>query len=501
MELSKSAQEVITQAQMLRLEGDSDQLCQEHILYGLLLMACYLDPPMNGAEYREEAKELRKFLLTKMHCISAPKTKLRLSALNNDKGLFVDGSATIGRAAEIAGSRPITPLDLAKAVHENPSMVVKAMSAVNLPGTDKKYEEKKPEPAVKPQQTAISSVQSAPVRPTPKPTPKPAPVRQNPSPAPRPTPAQNNNAGNLNDIAEALRALDRLNAASKPRKKRRKIGFITYRGGTVAAFIQYFLLLLVIPAATLFAVEHFTGSVCAPPTPWIAFAVRAVLLVWAFLVARGVWRIVGLWSKSFSLFLRILTDLALIAGLTVSVKTIFSYPEYPLWLKIVSGLLGILALSVGTALYELLNYSDAQKRRKIKYSRNEGPVPKVIFKTITGQLLLPLAMAVGLWAYNKPLENWQEKVYWILGFLCAWAIPNTIFTCLHIRYAASWCRDGGEGFFTFLRAFYTFLFIPLLVLFLHWLFAWQPIQLWVLIVLGVYTLLVLIGSISYARKV
>ena len=497
MELSKSAQEVITQAQMLRLEGDSDQLCQEHILYGLLLMACYLDPPMNGTEYREEAKELRKFLLTKMHCISAPKTKLRLSALNNDKGLFVDGSATIGRAAEIAGSRPITPLDLAKAVHENPSMVVKAMSAVNLPGTDKKYEEKKPEPAVKPQQAAISSVQSAPVKP--KPTPSPAPK-------PTPKPPQNNGSGDadLQGIVQAFQALDRLNAArkpQKPRKRRTKIGLITYRGGTVAALLQYFLLLLVIPAATLFAVEHFTGYVCAPPAPWIAFAVRAVLLIWAFLVARGIWRIVGLWSKSFSLFLRVLTDLALIAWLTVSVKSIFSYPEYPLWIKIVSGVLGILVLSFGTALYEMLNYTDAQKRRSIKYSSNKGPVPKVIFKTITGQLLLPLAAAVGLWAYNKPLDDWVEKTYWIIGFICVWNIPNTVFSCLHLRYASSWCRDGHEGFFTFLRALYTFLFIPLLVLFLHWLFGWCPVQLWVWIVLGVYTLLTLIGSISYGRHV
>ena len=89
----------------------------------------------------------------------------------------------------------------------------------------------------------------------------------------------------------------------------------------------------------------------------------------------------------------------------------------------------------------------------------------------------------------------------ILGFLCAWAIPNTVFSCLHIRYAASWCRDGHEGLFTFLRAIYIFLFIPLLVLFLHWLFGWSPVQLWVWIVLGAYTLLALIGSFSYARKV
>ena len=87
------------------------------------------------------------------------------------------------------------------------------------------------------------------------------------------------------------------------------------------------------------------------------------------------------------------------------------------------------------------------------------------------------------------------------GFICVWNIPNTVFTCLHLRYASSWCRDGHEGFFTFLRAFYTFLFVPLLVLFLHWLFGWCPVQLWVWIVLGVYTLATLAGSISYGRHV
>ena len=503
MELSKSAQEVITQAQMLRLEGDSDQLCQEHILYGLLLMACSLDPPMNSMEYREEAKELRKFLLTKMKCISAPKTKLRLSALNNDKGLFVDGSATIGRAAEIAGSRPITPLDLAKAVHENPSMVIKAMSSVNLPGSDKKYEEDKADPVVKPQQAQISGIQSEPVRQPPRPSPKPEPK---PSPKPEPKPPEKNNGkdNDLDDLIQAFKALDRLNEAGKPQKRRirkTKIGLITYHGGPVAAFIQYFLISLLIPAGILFAVQHFTGFVCAPPSPWIAFAVRVFVLLCCFRLLRGIFVIVGLGSKSFSLFLRILSDLVLTAALTYSVKTIFAFPDYPLWLKIIAGFIGIFVLSFGSALYEALNYTDAQKSRKIKYSSNEGPVPKVIFKTITGQLLLPFALCVGLWAYNKPLQNWEAKAFWIIGFLCAWAIPNTIFSCLHLRYASNWCHDGHEGLFTFLRAIYIFMFVPLLVLFLHWLFAWYPIQLWVLIALGVYTLLILIGSISYASKV
>ena len=54
MEISKSVQEVLTQAQMLKLNTNSNALCVEHILYGLVLMARYLDEPMNKTEYLTE---------------------------------------------------------------------------------------------------------------------------------------------------------------------------------------------------------------------------------------------------------------------------------------------------------------------------------------------------------------------------------------------------------------------------------------------------------------
>ena len=92
------------------------------------------------------------------------------------------------------------------------------------------------------------------------------------------------------------------------------------------------------------------------------------------------------------------------------------------------------------------------------------------------------------------------KAFWILGFIFAWSFPNTILSCLALGAEARWYRGGGEGFIKFLRSFYTFLFIPVLVLFLHWLFKWDPVQLWVWIVLGVYTLLTFIGSIIYAKS-
>ena len=97
MELSKSTQEVITQAQMLRLETGAESLCLEHVYYGLLLMASYLDAPMNAEEYRKEAKELRKYLETKNRSIASAKHQLSRDA-KEDSSLFVDarraGSST-----------------------------------------------------------------------------------------------------------------------------------------------------------------------------------------------------------------------------------------------------------------------------------------------------------------------------------------------------------------------------------------------------------------------
>ena len=65
---------------------------------------------------------------------------------------------------------------------------------------------------------------------------------------------------------------------------------------------------------------------------------------------------------------------------------------------------------------------------------------------------------------------------------------------------ARWYYGGGEGLIKFVHTFYTMMFIPCTVLFLHWLFQWNPIQLWVIIVLGVYTLFSAIMGIIAAKN-
>ncbi len=523
MELSKSLQEVITQAQMLRLETNGSTLCVEHLFYGLLLMACYREKPMDAPEYRQEAEKLRFFLDAWVLSIASAKRQLKEDA-EEDDSFFADAKETLGRAAEMAGDNPITPMELARAIKENQTPTVRALSGLRIPAAlkeDEKYHPKQAEEALQQQAAQISGVQPAP-KPVQKPDPKPV---QKPAPA-EPVGKEKEEDNEYARIAAALRLLDqqenpkdkrgrekqRQKEAARRGKKRTKIGLITWRGGPVAAAFQYLLAALLIPFAALFALEHFTGFVKAPPTPWAEFGIRIFILLSLFFVIRALIALIraitvsaGGNGQSVSLFLRNLSDLALIAGIMHSVGKVFYgagllSPEFPQWLKIVGSVAAVFVMTFCAVLYGVLNYTEQQKMKKIKYSRMEGRVSQVMLGTVTRQLLLPTAVLLGLWIHDSAMEDWQLKTLWILGFIFAWNVPNIIISCISLATSARWYRGGGEGFFKFLRLFYIFLFVPLLVLFLHWLFSWFPMQLWVMIALGIYTLLAAVFSLIHARS-
>lgn len=543
MELSQSTQEVITQAQMLRLATNGSVLCREHLFYGLLLMACYKEEPMNAQEYRQEARKLRAFLEGWVLSIASAKRQLKQDA-ETDDSLFTDAKAILGRAAEMAGENEITPMDLARAIRENQSPTIRALSGLRIPDALREDDLYHPEQAkARKEQDEAAPLRGAgqisDIRPASKPEPAsaPKPVQQpKPSPEPERAPVQEQKPekNEYERIAEMLRQLDRqeLNPKNRQkqeknagrqekqrnrvvgqrRKKRTKVGLITWHGGPIAACIQYLLTVLLIPAAALYALEHFTGYVTAPPTPWAEFGIRMFILLAVFLTARALIALIraitvtaGGAGQSVSLFLRGLADLGLIAGIMQNVGKVFfgaglTSPDFPNWLKIVGGVAAVFTLSACVVLYGALNYTEQQKRKKIKYGNSEGRVGQVMLRNLTSQLLFPTAVLTGLWAYTGTLEDWQVKTFWILGFIIAWSIPNNIISCISLAAEAPWYRGGGKGFFRFLRAFYTFMFIPLLVLFLHWLFGWFPMQLWVMIVLGVYLLITLLGSVIYARN-
>ena len=494
MELSKSTQEVITQAQMLRLETGAESLCLEHVYYGLLLMASYLDAPMNAEEYRKEAKELRKYLETKNRSIASAKHQLSRDA-KEDSSLFVDARPMLGRAAEMAGSRQIAPMDLAKAIQEDPSPTIRALNGLKIPALEK--EDARYSPVVRP------NPQPQPVKPPVQPVKPPVqPVK----PPVQPVKPQSSVSGtgvqnhDLGDIVAAIQQLDRLNVQQKPKHRKTRLGLITFRGGRVSAAVQYFLIFGLLPFGLLFALQHFTGYVCTPPGPWAAFGVRAFVVLWAFLICRGIGHVIGFGSRSFGLFLRILMTNALVFGFAWAYRTAFELAEYPVWMKYVCGVLGIVILALGTVLFERLKYTPAEQRKRITYGNYTGRTGKVMFQMLMQQLIPP-ALFLGIWwIHGSAVPDWSLKAMWIVGFISVWGTLGTVFSCLALRAEAGWSRGTGKGFFKFMRSFYTFMVIPLLVLFLHWLFDWNPVQLWVWIVLGVYTLLMFAGSVIYARN-
>ena len=494
MELSRSAQEVITQAQMLRLKTDSGNLSLEHIYYGLLVMASYLDEPMNGTEFREEAVALRKYLESKSRSIESMKRQLHQDAADGGS-MFTDARPILGRAAEMAGEKAITPMDLARAIHENPSPTIRALNGlINRAALDQdaRYAER---PAPVPPRNANTHQSPNPVRPPVKPPVKPDRPPVKPPVKPEKPPVKPGE--DVDRLVAAIQALDRIQGLQTPKKKRTKFGLLTYRGGKAAAALQYFLLVLLIPLGILFGLQHFTGYVCTPPSPLISMAVRAFVLIWGFLLLRGIAHLTGYGSRAFSLFLRILLDIALLGGLVFCAKDVFAWEAVPAWMRYTASALVIVILSVGISAFELKKEPADRRNPAITYGLSSGRTGKVMFQSLTRNLLLPSALVLGVWSRGGDIPDWAMKAVWILVFISVWSIPVTVLSCLAQRSEKR--RGGARRVLRFFQLLVTLLILPALVLFLHWLFAWQPIRLWVLIALGVYSVFSLIIAIVAAR--
>ena len=611
MDMRKSTIAAVAEAEKLRKEAGADKMYLEYVFYGLLKIASYRDNPA-GAEYRQDAEDLRLFLEMRMRSISSARDKLREEALNGSNG-FDATAVPVGRAVEIAGSNQFTPENLAQAILETPSEAIKAackvktkagaaedakydpadsdatvpadpdatvpadpdgtvVDAGRLSSVDEDEERRKAEEAERKRQEEERRRREKAERERrerrereererrereeeeERKRREEERKRKEEEERKRQEEERKKNEGNVltrSQIEEMLRNLPagggnnkKPGHFSKPpkRKRRTKIGLITYRGGKGAAVIQNLLLTLILPFIIVAAVELLTGrglvskALAGEGTPWAIFGIRMGLVLWAYWVYRALCNAVGLWSKSFCLYLRTAGDLALIAWTVVTASIAFkweSYPGqltdfpgilgYPGWVRYVSGILGILILCVSSALYNLLKYTDEEKRRSIKFVITEGPVPKVLFQKLTQLAIFPCAMLLGMWIQTLqpqapdgpqvgcmlaglfgnpifPMQDWQVKAIWICQFIFAWNVPNYILTCLNMGAQSSWYYRGGEGLIKFVQTLYTMMFIPLLVIFLHWLFQWNPMQTWVIIVLSVYTAFSLVVSYATAKQ-
>lgn len=479
MELKKSAQEVLTQAQMLRLEAGMDKLCLEHVLYGLLLMASYKDEPMNDPEFFTEAKELRRELAQKIRSIASAKHQLYSDALH-DNTLFRDATDAIGRASELADGGRIGAIELARAIWEKPTPTMRALSGLEnreYLQEDAKYRESpKPQPPIMP---------SKPLE------------KANASEGEASTASQMNGmlkgyAAMRNDQQRQLKQNSEKIQKNRKVKRKTKLGLFTYRGGTVAAAIQYFLFGILIPFAVLCVLEGFTGCVVAPPTPFVHFLVNAFIVFSLYYLFRGVARLIGLANNAFSYFLMLLSDLALIIGFLETVCIAWKLEIAPIWLRIIACLAAILIVLFGAAMFNHLHSEGDATKTKIMFQNVEGTPAKIFFQNLTKQLMLPLLVFSIFWIFRIPVPGWLNKVFWTYGLCWIWTIIGTMWSCIALRYESSRRHHKGEGLVKFLRTLHSMLGVVALVFLLHWLFAWFPMKTWVIILLSVYTLFSLI---------
>lgn len=484
MELSRGAQAVLTQAQKLRLETNGDKLCVEHIFYGLLRMACYLDAPMDKPEYREDAKKLRSFLEQNMRSIASAVHQLEEDARKDDSK-FVDAALMLGRASELARAGEIGVMELANAAWETATPTIRAVKWLRieaLTAEDARYRE-----SPKAQDADIPG--------------------QRHGPEPKKDGADGVTPSQMVAFLALLAAANeqqktglRQNAGRKKQKVRRKtkLGLFTYRGGTVAAAVQYFLFGLIVPFALLAGLEMATGVVSEPSTPVVAFLVNVYIALWGFYLCRGAALLLGLISNAFGAFLQILSDLALIAALTLSVQAAWQLPVVPTWLRIVSCICGLIVLLFGTALFEHLRSEGDVTKTRIDFGNTEGTPGKIFFKTLSKELMLPLLIFAVIWIARWESPLWAVRIYWIAGFLWLWNVINNMYTCFELRNQTSHRRRKGRRLVKFLRAAHIFFVVPELVVLLHWLFTWFPMRVWVIVLLSVYSAFMLLLSLMYA---
>ena len=497
MELTKTAEACIAQAHMQRMSaGLQKNLCVEHIFYALLSLAHYLEPPLNKPEYVEEGKAVHAVLAQKVRSIESARRQLELDAKDTDAG-YVDAGQAIGRAAEMADNADgkLSAAILAKAILESPTPVVMAVCGVANPrytAEDARYGAA--QAAQRPQDTPEK--------------PQPAPAE----PEQKPDEDSDHTLSQLGELLAMLAALEDKEHQSLKQSvqqghqnhqhvyRRTKIGFITWRGGPVSAFIQYFLFGLLVPFAILCALEYFTGAVTKAPTPFVGFLIDAFITLAVFNLIRGVNLLFGIKSKALGHTMDLLSDCLLLWGLAENARQAYALPEMPVWMRVVVCLSSLIVLLIGAGLFKHLTSEGDVTKTKIMFQNVEGTPGMIFFRFLTKTLILPLIVFSLFWIFSITVPLWLEKTFWIIGFLIVWNIVLTMWSCMALRYKASRRHHRGAKLVQFLGALHTFWGLPALVLYLHWLFNWFPMKTWVIVLLGIWGVFTLLLSALSTRS-
>ena len=535
MELSRSAKEILIQAQMFMKETGGSTLCVEHLLYGVLLLADYLEPPFDKDIYREDGEQVRALVEEKFLSVATAREQIKSKA-GSDSSRYVDAKATLGRATELAHGGAIGAQTLTQAVLENSTPVMtrlKKAKLVRFADKDLRYhpelkeqeeqrkqeekrkreeqkkqeEQRKREEQEKEEQRKREEKEKEERR-------KREEQRKQEEQRKREEQRRQEERRKQEEqrkqeerrkqeeqrrLEEQKKELAEKLAKALKKKRRTKMGLFTYKGGKTAAIVKYFLYGILIPAIPPLVLQLTTGFLNQPHAPWLSFLGMLYVCLWGFYLGRGLSLTLGLASSALGNFLDVMLDFGLIAAVVRAVSLAWGLSATPRWLRIVSCIVALLVQVVGNALYGNLRDDGDTTKTRILLSNEEGTPGKIFFHTVSKTLFLPLIGFSIWWIFDISLPAWAVKALWITAFVLVYYVIWVGSVCHGLRFEKSRRHRKGARFAKFLVHFTLEMFIPCLVLVLHWVFGWFPMKIWVMIVLGLYTLFFFITSVGVAR--
>ena len=555
MELTKTAEEMLVTAQMLRLGANQQQsLCVEHVFYGLLAVSRYLDPPMNKPQFEQEGVIVRALLAPHMRSIESAANQLKQDAAKPGVA-FSDAAPYIGRASEIAensGKQSIDAAAFAMAILEKPSPEIQSLYAA-YEADSAKLDAKYPIPvkATIMESATDDSLEKARLlreaqqaaqreqeqqrlakekiekerlekekldkekldkeKPDKEKLDKEKHDQEADRAEPQHPPVEQRGkkptTSDLNALLALLAAYEveshtqskhgvQKHNGKKP-KRYTKLGAFTYRGGAFAAGLQYFLFGLLVPLGLIYLLDRFTGVFTYPPTLFITFLIDSFIVFWMYYILRGVILLIGRANLPLQHFLDLIAFGALLFGFARAFIIAYNLYWMPTWLKSVLCAVWLLTLLFGASMFPYLVDQQDMTKTRILFQNVEGTPSMIFFRFLTKQLILPLLIAGFFWIFPVSAPDWLMKVFGILAFFWVWNLLFTMWQCINLRYEASSRALRGKVFTAFMLREQVLALPFALVFFLYWLFDWYPMQAWVIAVIGVYGFIWLGLSLFY----
>jgi len=496
MELNKSVESVVLKAQELRLKEGASDLYAEHIL--LILLKC-LDESMEDAPELsfKDLKLVDKYASEWFDDLAGAADELEAGLGKKEPSMYESGMAMLERAGNLAPDGVVTLEYIMKAIEKNPSPLVEAVM-----GKEVDPYATVPESTFQPVKPPVHVKEKPPVEP-------PHVHVENKPVVEKKEDKDDNGEGLTPSQFIALLELmahvqenknDRFEQAGSNGhvvKKRTKMGLINYRGGKVAAAIQYFLLSIGLPFLIMVVLDLAFGWVSAPTKPIQEFIINIITTAGLFSVGTGIALLLGQKSNAFGNFLEMLCDLTLIYCVAQSYVSAWGYSPWPLRVKIGVVIAVLLCLIIRSALFSHLRDQGDLIKTKIMFKKREGTPGKVFFETVSNALILPAIVLSVIWLFNITLPGWLAKTLLIIAFFIVNSLGLTMWICLSMRsdYAS---HRKGRGLIKFCLSMRLFITPCLLVFFLGKIFAWLPFKKWIIIVMIVYVVIMTLGAIIYA---